>query len=157
MKKRRGHAAATTSEDLEGALAALDAAGLRVLVEEMLLVLDQASRARIVRQVVERATRAGSGWTPAPVPEEDVADVLAFVSAAERAGYVDPEEVDAFLGVAWTPSSGGTTPPRARSWARCWSPSGMARSTWGRTNSPAKCWAPTWRPAPRGTPCLPTW
>lgn len=41
--------------------------------------------------------RTGSGWTPAAVSEDQVAEVLDFVKAAERVGEADPEEVDDYL------------------------------------------------------------
>ncbi len=86
-----------TAEDIEGALDALDAPALRALVRELLPELEVGARTRVVRGLVERAARAGSGWTPPTVSDQDVSDALAFVEAAVRVGYAAPAEVDALL------------------------------------------------------------
>ncbi len=83
--------------DLDTALAAMSAEALREVVHEVLLELDDLAHARVVGSLIARAARAGSGWTPAAVSDEQVAEVLAFVKAAERVGQADPSEVDEYL------------------------------------------------------------
>ena len=83
--------------DLDAALAAMSAEALREVVHEVLLELDDRARTRAVGSLIARAARAGSGWTPAAVSDEQVAEVLAFVKAAERVGQADPSEIDEYL------------------------------------------------------------
>ncbi len=84
-------------DDVEDALAALGADDLRQLVRDMLIELDERARGRAVRSLIERAARGGTGWAPAPVGDEEVAEAVAFAKAAERAGHADPSEVDDHL------------------------------------------------------------
>lgn len=83
--------------DLDTALAAISAEALREVVREMLLDVDDRMHARVVASLIARAARTGLGWAPAPVPREQVAEVLAFVKAAERIGQAAPSEVDDYL------------------------------------------------------------
>jgi hypothetical protein len=83
--------------DLDAALATLSAEVLREVVHQVLLELDDRSHARVVSSLIARATRACAGWAPAAVSDEQVAEVLAFVKAAERVGQADPSEVDEYL------------------------------------------------------------
>lgn len=83
--------------DLDAALATLSAEVLREVVHQVLLELDDRAHARVVSSLIARATRAGAGWAPAAVSDEQVAEVLAFVKAAERIGQADPTEVDEYL------------------------------------------------------------
>jgi hypothetical protein len=75
--------------DLDAALATMSADGLRALVHELLLELDERTYARFMGSLIARAARAGSGWAPAAVSEDQVAEVLAFVRATKRAGQAD--------------------------------------------------------------------
>jgi hypothetical protein len=86
-----------TPTDLDAALATMSADGLRTLVHELLRELDARTYARVTGSLIARAARTGSGWAPAAVSEEQVAEVLAFVRAANRAGQADPSEVDEYL------------------------------------------------------------
>ena len=49
-------------------------------------------------ELIQRAARSGSGWVPAALSDDEVAEVLAFAKAAERVGHADPTEVDEVLG-----------------------------------------------------------
>lgn len=84
--------------DLDAALATMSAEALREVVHQVLLELDDRARARVVSSLIARAARTGSGWAPAAVSDEQVAEVLAFVKAAERVGQADPSEFDEYLG-----------------------------------------------------------
>ncbi|MDP3273891.1 MAG: hypothetical protein Q8Q09_01765 [Deltaproteobacteria bacterium] len=95
--KRPPKVAQNARTDLDTALAAMSAEALREVVYEMLLALDDRAHAWVVGSLIARAARAGSGWTPAAVSDEQVAEVLAFVKAAERVGQADPSEVDQHL------------------------------------------------------------
>lgn len=97
MRKRRAAAAIQPAGDIEGALAALSADELRMLVREMMFELDQQAYGRIANSLVNRAARGGSGWIPAALSGPDVAEILAFAAAAERVGHADPSEVDEYL------------------------------------------------------------
>lgn len=83
--------------DLDTALATMSAEALREVVREMLLELDDRAHARVVASLIARAARTGVGWAPAPVTDEQVAEVLAFVKAAERVGQADPSDFDEYL------------------------------------------------------------
>ena len=83
--------------DIEGALAALSADELRMLVGEMMSELDEQAYGRIANSLVNRAARGGSGWIPAALSGPEVAEILAFAVAAERVGHADPSEIDAYL------------------------------------------------------------
>lgn len=83
--------------DLDAALATMSADGLRGLVHELLRELDERAYARFMGSLIASAARGGSGWAPAAVSEEQVAEVLAFVRAAKRAGQADPSEVDEYF------------------------------------------------------------
>jgi len=84
--------------DLDAALATMSAEALREVVHQVLLELDDRAHARVVASLIARAARTGSGWAPAAVTDEQVAEVLAFVKAAERVGQAEPSEVDEYLG-----------------------------------------------------------
>lgn len=83
--------------DLDAALAAISAEGLREIIHEVLLELDDRAHARVVGSLIVRAARTGAGFAPAAVSDEQVSAVLAFVKAAERIGQADPSEVDEYL------------------------------------------------------------
>jgi hypothetical protein len=79
------------------ALAALDADGLRSVVREVLPWLDEASRARLVGALIDRAARGRSGWSPPTPSARLVSEVERFAVAATRTGQADPGEVDEYL------------------------------------------------------------
>ena len=83
--------------DIEGALEALSADELRMLVREMMPELDEQAYGRIANLLVNRAAGGGSGWIPAALSGSDVAEILAFAAAAERVGHADPSKIDAYL------------------------------------------------------------
>lgn len=97
---RRARSSTTKADappDLDAALAAMSAEGLREIVHEVLLELDDRAHARVVGSLIARAARAGEGFAPAAVSDEQVSEVLAFVKAVERVGQADPSEVDEYL------------------------------------------------------------
>jgi tetratricopeptide (TPR) repeat protein len=96
MRRSRQHPQ-TAPSDVGMALAKMSAEALREFVEQVLLELDDRAHARVVASLVARAARTGAGWAPAAVSEKQVAEVLAFVKAAERIGHADPSDVDAYL------------------------------------------------------------
>jgi hypothetical protein len=95
MRKTKGREPVRT--DVDAALAAMSADELRGVVRELLLELDERARSRVVNSLIHRAARSGSGWAPAALSDEQVADVLVFAKAAERIGRADPSEVDDYL------------------------------------------------------------
>ncbi|HEX9641445.1 MAG TPA: hypothetical protein VGB13_09035, partial [Candidatus Krumholzibacteria bacterium] len=98
MKRARSSAVkGVAPTDLDAALAAMSAKALREVVHEVLLELDDRAHARVVGSLIAREARTGSGWAPAAVSDEQVAEVLAFVKAAEHVGQADPSEVDEYL------------------------------------------------------------
>jgi tetratricopeptide (TPR) repeat protein len=97
MRKRRAATALQPAGDIEGALAALSADELRMLVRKMMSELDEQAYGRIANSLVNRAARGGSGWIPAALSGPDVAEILAFAAAAERVGHADPSEIDDYL------------------------------------------------------------
>jgi hypothetical protein len=64
MRKRRAIAAAQPAGDIEGALAALSADELRMLVRDIMFALDEQIYGRIANSLVNCAARGGSGWMP---------------------------------------------------------------------------------------------
>lgn len=83
--------------DLDAALATMSDEALREVVHQVLLELDDRAHARVVSSLIARATRTGTGFAPAAVSDEQVSEVLAFVTAAERIGQADPSEFDEYL------------------------------------------------------------
>jgi len=75
----------------------MDADELRKLVRDMLVELDDRARGLIVNEVVDRAARNSSAWTPSAPSDEFVASVVAFAEAARRVGCADPSDVDGYL------------------------------------------------------------
>lgn len=51
----------------------------------------------MVNSLLERVARGASGWAPAEPKDDEVAEVVAFVEAAQRVGYADPRDVDVRL------------------------------------------------------------
>ena len=94
MKSTRQAAADPSPNDLQGALAAMDAAELREVVSEILLELDDRAHDRVEGSILRRGARGRSGWVPAPVHDRDVAEAVAFAEAATRKGHADPADVD---------------------------------------------------------------
>lgn len=82
---------------IDGALAAMDAGELRELIRDITAWLDEATHARIVSAIVDRAARNSSGWTPAAPTGQAVEEVVAFAEAVARVGYADPSDVDDYL------------------------------------------------------------
>jgi tetratricopeptide (TPR) repeat protein len=97
MKRRYSPAPDRVRNDVDAALATMGADALRELVREMLLDLDDRAHSRVVNSLINRAARSGSGWAPAALGDDDVAEVFAFAKAAERRGQADPTEVDEHL------------------------------------------------------------
>jgi len=95
---RRHHSAPTpVFNDVDAALGTISADELREVVRDMLLELDEKARSRVMSSLIQRAARSGSGWAPAALSDDEVAEVLAFAKAAERVGHADPSEVDEYL------------------------------------------------------------
>ena len=59
--------------------------------------LDEATHARFVNVLVDRAAHNPSGWVPKGPTDAAVNEILAFVQAAKRVGYASPSEVDDYL------------------------------------------------------------
>ncbi|PIE63863.1 MAG: hypothetical protein CSA24_03435, partial [Deltaproteobacteria bacterium] len=79
---------------VDTALDAMDAEQLRGLIRALVPWLDDASHARLMNEVVNRAARASSGWTPTTPTEQRVDEIEAFVAAARRVHQADPRDVD---------------------------------------------------------------
>lgn len=94
MSKRRHPDTEPERDDADAALASLSADELRDVIRGMLLELDDKARSRVMGSLIQRAARSGTGWAPAALSDDDVAEVLAFAEAAERVGQAAPSEVD---------------------------------------------------------------
>jgi hypothetical protein len=94
---RPKHHEPLSPDDVDRALAALDADDLREIVRGLLPELAERARSRAVAGLIERAARRGSGWTPAAVSDAGVEEVLAFVEEAASAGHAEPFEMDEHL------------------------------------------------------------
>ena len=76
--------------DIEGALAALSAEGLRELILDILPWLEEPALGRLINGLMDRAARGDSGWAPDGPTGRDVASIVSFADAAARDGYADP-------------------------------------------------------------------
>lgn len=83
--------------DAPTALAALDADQLRLVVLDLLATLDDKSRILVERTLEHHAAHKGAGWSPTPVSEGEVANILASLKAAMRSGHGNPVEIDRYL------------------------------------------------------------
>lgn len=82
---------------VDAALDAMDAEQLRGLIRALIPRLDDATQARLMNEVVERAARASSGWAPTTPSDQRVDEIEAFVAAAQRVHQADPSDVDDYL------------------------------------------------------------
>jgi len=96
---RRGHRSPFKPEGsvVDAALDAMGADALRELVRGLLPWLDDKTHAKVTGEIIDRAARSKSDWTPDGPTDESVAEVLEFAEAAQRVGYADPSEVDDYL------------------------------------------------------------
>lgn len=79
-------------------IAALYVEELRSLVRSMLLEFDHRAYRRVIDSLLDRVARGRSGWIPAAINENEVAEVLDFAKGAERNGSAEPADVDVGLG-----------------------------------------------------------
>jgi len=99
----------------------MDAEQLRALIRALIPWLDDATQARLMNEVVNRAARASSGWSLSTPSERRVEEIEAFVAAARRVHQADPNDVDdylregthAFLARVLRHSTQNSTPPRS--------------------------------------------
>jgi hypothetical protein len=96
MSRQRPPKKATHS-DANAALDTMSADELRVFVREIMLELDDKAHNRVVNSLIQRTARNGSGWAPAAVGDAQVAEVIAFVKAAQHRGHADPSQIDEYL------------------------------------------------------------
>ena len=82
---------------VDAALDAMDAEQLRALIRAVIPWLDHATPARLMNEVVNRAARASSGWSPSTPSERRVEEIEAYVAAARRVHQADPSDVDDYL------------------------------------------------------------
>ena len=97
MARRRTPKPTPDSSVTEAALDAMDAQELRELIRDIIPWLDEATHARMVNGLVDRAARNRSGWLPAGPANQVVADIVEFAAAARRVGYAQPWEIDEYL------------------------------------------------------------
>ncbi len=90
----------TDPSQADDALEAMDAEGLRDLIRDLMLELDETTLTWLIDSLIERAARDASGWVPTGPTEDAVADIENFAQAAKRVGYAEPSEVDGYLGKA---------------------------------------------------------
>ena len=91
----RRHVTKPTSDGsvTQAALEAMDADELRALIRDLIPWLDEATHARLVNALVDRAARNPTGWVPEGPTDAVVTDIVAFAEAAKRLGYADPSDV----------------------------------------------------------------
>ena len=82
---------------VDEALEAMGAEDLRELVRGLLPWLDDKTHARVTNEIIDRAARGETKWTPSGPTDEGVAEILNFAEAAQRVGHADPSEVDDYL------------------------------------------------------------
>ena len=100
---------------VDAALDAMDAPHLRELIRALIPWLDDATQARLMNEVVDRAARASSGWIPATPSDRREEEIEAFAAAARRVHQADPST----RGAASTTSGAGrpTRTSRMRRWS----------------------------------------
>ncbi len=97
MPRRRTAKVTPDASVSEGALDAMDADELRALIRDMIPWFDEATHARFVNALVDRAARNLSGWVPEGPTDAAVSEIVAFAQAAKRVGHADPSDVDDHL------------------------------------------------------------
>ena len=97
MALRRTRESTVASNDVDTALAALDADALRDLIRELLCGADGRLHDWLLDRLVERAARSGAAWMPEGPNSEAITAIVDFARAAERIGYAEPREVDEYL------------------------------------------------------------
>lgn len=97
MRRRRRSSFKPEGSAVDKALEAMDAGALRELIRGFLPRIDDKMHAKITGEIIDRAARGKSEWTPEAPTDESVAEVLNFTEAAQRVGYADPSEVDDYL------------------------------------------------------------
>ena len=75
----------------------MDADELRDLIRDMLPELEDRPYGRVVNDLIDRAARTDTGWTPGGPSNETVAEIVSFAKAAIRTGQADPSDVDDYL------------------------------------------------------------
>jgi hypothetical protein len=86
-----------TSDDIDAALASMSADDLRAMIVDILAMLDERTHARALTTIVSTAARGASGWVPAAVDADAVAEADAFAKAAKRNACAEPADVDEHL------------------------------------------------------------
>lgn len=94
MRRMRKPSAEPWRNDVDAALAAMSGDDLRDLLREMMIVIGERARRRVMNSIVNRAARGDSGWVPGALDDSDVAEAVVFAEAAERAGHADPPDFD---------------------------------------------------------------
>jgi hypothetical protein len=97
MKRRHRSTSKSKTSVVDEALEAMGAEDLRELVRGLLPWLDDKTHSRVTNEVIDRAARGETKWTPSGPTDEGVAEVLDFSEAAQRVGYADPSGVDDYL------------------------------------------------------------
>lgn len=95
--RRRGSESERLSSAMDAALDAVDVAELRGLIRYIIPWLDEPTYARLANELVDRAARNPSGWSPEGPTDAEVSEIVAFAEAARRVGYAEPSEVDDYL------------------------------------------------------------
>ncbi|MEN0064118.1 MAG: hypothetical protein AAGA48_18345 [Myxococcota bacterium] len=97
MRRRSPSKPAPDPSVTDAALEALNADELRTFIRDMMPWFDDALLARFTSEVVDRAARNASEWTPQSPADNLVDEIEGFAEAAKRIGYAEPWEVDAYL------------------------------------------------------------
>jgi hypothetical protein len=97
LRTRNEAARDSARTDADAALDTMSADALRAVVRHLLGELDGRAHGRLVNFLINRADRSGSGWVPAPLNVEQVAEVHDFMKAAIGVGQADPADVDRYL------------------------------------------------------------
>jgi hypothetical protein len=97
MARRRRSLPTPESSATDAAINAIGAEELRELVRDIIPWLDEATHARLVNMLVDRAARSQGGWVPAGPSDKDVTEIVAFADAAQHVGHADPSDIDDFL------------------------------------------------------------
>ena len=97
MSRKKYSKSRPDSSIVDDALDSMGAEDLREMVRDALAWLGDRAHARLTNELISRAARGEKGWTPSGPDDEDVAEVLTFAEAAQRVGYADPSEMDAYL------------------------------------------------------------
>jgi hypothetical protein len=85
------------ASEVDRAIEAMTAEELRSFLRDAFCGLKDGTLISLEDALIARAARGSTGWKPSGPSRKVIDDVNAYVEAARRVGYADPDEVDQYL------------------------------------------------------------